>query len=423
MSGPITPSWSQRARLLQQVEDERAGVYRAFHSVSALRVRGGLDLAALDRAWHHLQRRHPVLLTSFDREKPLWHLDPAEPADLELHTAPRDADDARQVLVRQAERPFDAERGPLARLVAISRPETTEILLGLIADHLVCDAWSRRLLVRDLRLLYDREIGAGVEEPAPAQGGFAAFVERQNDYLESGPGLRMRRKVAGQIVPPGPDTAVVGRTVPVTRELDADSYGRLLGVARNVRLTRTQVVLAALDAALADLGGHFPKAATMVVAGRPRADLHGAVGWFSSQVAVVTPARHADPRDHLRSFHAGMVAALDAARVPWPLAVGDAVPHLFSRPLSLPYLAFNAQPLRMRTALRPLPFAGTEVSELPVNLGRQEGSLLSYWTERDDGGLSATLRYKPERYGAADVAALWESTTSHLDWFVRRMAP
>ncbi|GAA3084357.1 condensation domain-containing protein [Streptosporangium carneum] len=422
MRGSVTPSWSQRGRLLQLAEDARAGLYRAFHSVSALRVHGRLDLTALNRAWHLLQRRHPVLLSSFDREKPLWRLDPAEPEDLVRLPAPAGADPAdlaRQELVRAAERPFDVERGPLARLVVVPVPETTEVLLGLIVDHLVCDAWSRRVLVRDLRLLYDREVGASAEDPEPVQDTFDDFVRRQNDYLDSEAGLRLRRKAAERIASLDRPPTGRARTLPVTRRLDPESYERLTPVARSVRLTRTQLVLAALDAALADLGGHFPTATTMVVAGRPRADLHGTVGWFASQVAVVNQARHSDPREHLRSFQTAMVEALDAARVPWPLVVADALPHRFSSPLSLPYLSFNAQPLRMRAALRPLPFAGTEVHELSINLGQQEGALLSYWVEEDDGGLQASLRYKTERYDEADVVALWESTVSHLDRFVR----
>ncbi|HEX4811581.1 MAG TPA: hypothetical protein VFV66_02370, partial [Nonomuraea sp.] len=245
--------------------------------------------------------------------------------------------------------------------------------------------------------------------------------------------------VAARVTPPAGGPAPAARTEPVARRLDPETYGRLLPLARSARLTRPQVVLAALDAALADLGGHFPRATTMVVAGRPRAHVQGAVGWFASQVAVVDPARHAasataparhagpatararraDPRERLSAFRAVVTAALDAARIPWPLAVADAVPALFSRPLSLPYLSFNAQPLRMRTALAPLPFAGTEVSEVPINLGRQEGALLSYWVEEDDGGLRASLRYKPGVYDEADVAALWTATAGHLAAFLR----
>ncbi|WP_433512857.1 condensation domain-containing protein [Nonomuraea sp. CA-143628] len=430
MTGPITPSWTQRSRLLRLVEDAEAGLYRPQHTISALRVRGSLDLAALNLAWLRLQRRHPILLTSFDPHKPLWRLDPADPVD--LVRLPYLAE-ARQALVREAERPFDLERGPLARLVAIPLPDTAETLLGMVVDHLVSDAWSRRILLDDLYRLYDLEIGASTTNLPPAPGAYVGWVERQNDYLESTAGLNLRRKLARHILLPdrGPagrrpvgrgaadQRLAGGADVPrIERQLDADSYERLLPAAKRFRLTRLQLVLAALDAASAELGEHFPAATIMAVAGRPRPDLHGSVGWFADQVAVVNRGRrHADPAEQMRSFREAVVAALDSARVPWALVVADTVPEWFTHSMSLPYISFNAQPLRMGPALRPAAFAGTEIEEFPVHLGRPDGALLTYWSEDDGGGLRAALRYKPERYSEADVLALWESTIANLDRF------
>ncbi|MFG1962278.1 condensation domain-containing protein [Nonomuraea sp. NPDC049028] len=434
MTGPITPSWTQRSRLLRLVEDAEAGLYRPQHTISALRVRGSLDLSALNLAWLRLQRRHPILLTSFDPHKPLWRLDPADPVD--LVRLPRLAD-ARQALVREAERPFDIERGPLTRLVAIPLPDAAETLLGLVTDHLVSDAWSRRILLGDLYRLYDLEIGASTGNLPPAPAAYVGWVERQNDYLESTAGLNLRRKLTRHVLLPdrGPadrgtaERRPVGRgtadqgpadqaDVPrIERQLDVDSYERLLPAAKRFRLTRLQLVLAALDAASAELGGHFPAATIMAVAGRPRPDLHGSVGWFADQVAVVNRGRHADPEEQLRSFREAVVAALDSARVPWALVVADTVPEWFTHSMSLPYISFNAQPRRMGPALRQAAFAGTEIEEFPVHLGRPDGALLTYWSEDDVGGLRAALRYKPERYSEADVLALWESTIANLDRF------
>ncbi|MEU7741916.1 condensation domain-containing protein [Nonomuraea sp. NPDC049158] len=441
MTGPTTPSWTQRSRLLRLVEDAAAGLYRPQHTIAALRVRGALNLSALNLAWLRLQRRHPILLTSFDPHKPLWRLDPTDPVDLVRLPLPPPAD-ARQALVREAERPFDIERGPLARLVAIPLPDAAETLLGLVVDHLVSDAWSRRILLGDLCRLYDLEIGASTGDLPPAAAAYAGWVERQNDYLESTAGLNLRRKLTRHVLLPdrgpadrGPtdggtaerrpvgrgiaDQGLAGQTdVPrIERQFDVDSYERLLPAAKRFRLTRLQLVLAALDAASAELGDHFPAATIMAVAGRPRPELHGSVGWFADQVAVVNRGRHASPEEQVRSFREAVVTALDSARVPWALVVADTVPEWFTHSMSLPYISFNAQPLRMGPGLRPAAFAGTEIEEFPVHLGRPDGALLTYWSEDDGGGLRVALRYKPERYSEADVLALWESTIANLDRF------
>ncbi|MEV0621899.1 condensation domain-containing protein [Nonomuraea sp. NPDC050404] len=414
MNGTITPSWNQRSRLARLVEDAAAGLYRPQHTISALRVRGELDLAALNRAWLHLQRRHPVLLTSFDPGKPLWRLDPVTP--VELVRLPPLAD-AQQALLREAERPFDIERGPLARLVAIPLSGTAEMLLGLVIDHLVSDAWSRRILVGDLYGLYNLEIGVSTEPLPKAPAAYAGWVERQNDYVQTASGLAQRR-IARQLVPPRPEPAGRADVPRIMRELGADLYERLRPAARRFRLTRLQLVLAALDAALGELGEHWPAGTLVTVAGRPRPDLHGSVGWFADYVPVlVDRGRRADPGEHVRSFREAVVSALDLARVPWPLVVADALPDRFTRPMALPFLSFNAQPLRMGAAVDPAPFAGTEVEEIPVHLGRPDGTLLAYCSEHADGSLRVALRYQPERYDEAEVLLLWQTAVARLDQF------
>ncbi|MEU7855535.1 condensation domain-containing protein [Nonomuraea sp. NPDC049141] len=419
MNGPITPSWTQRSRLLRLVEDAEAGRYRPQHTISALRVRGELNLSALNRAWIRLQRRQPTLLTSFDPRKPLWRLDPADPVDLIRLQPPADA---QQALTREAERPFDVERGPLARLIVIPLPDAAEMMLGLVIDHLVSDQWSRRILVADLYRLYNLEIGASTETLPPAPNAYLGWLERQNNYLESTAGLNLRRKLARHVILPQEGPTGRAEIPRIPRQLDADWYERLLPAARQHRLTRLQLVLAALDAASAELAEHFPTATLMMVTGRPRPDLRGAVGWLADHVAIPHQGRSADPGEHLRSFREALVAALNSARVPWPLVVADSVPERFSRPTSLPYLSFNAQSLGMRAAVPLVPFANTEIEEFPVHLSRPDGALLTYWTEDDDGGLRVALRYQPERYSEADVLALWERTIANLDRFAEDAA-
>lgn len=420
----ITPSWEQRSRLRQVVEDAESGRFRPFHSISAFAVDGELDLPALDRAWRRLQQRHWVVLTSFDPRRPAWRLEPAKPADLILIDPP-ERGDPQDALIRAAEEPFDLERGPLARLIVVPVSPRSR-LLGIAVDHLVCDAWSRGVLVRDLRLLYDEERGHRGEGPPPLPSStFADFVVRQNEYLESVPGKRLRQTLTRRFEETGLAAATTpeprspgGRTRRLERRLDEDFYDRLLPVAKSHRMTRLHLMLAALQAALAGHSRRFSVATTMTVANRTHPDVHDTVGWYASQVVVPgPPPGGADPQDFLPSFQRRVGTALDAARVPWAAQVADAAPAFFPHPYALPEMSFNAQSARMRRLFKVTPFTGTELRDLRINLGRQEGALRSYWVEED--GLRAVVRYRYERYTERDIAALWQTVAENLERFVR----
>lgn len=247
--GIVRAHWNHRHRLRQSAAEAARGVFNPHHSVRAFRITGPLDLTALDRAWRGLQRRHPVLLTSFgphhgrDGGDGLWRLTGAEPAGLTRLSAP--GGEAGPALRRAAAEPFDVANGPLARLITVRveggegersgepAAPTPESLVALVVEHLVTDGWSAGVLLRDLRALYAAEVGAP-DGPLPVvEQDFAEFTARQHAYLDSPAGQRLRGLLAGRPAggSPVPDTpsraspaasrsgtsATAGSTAPSTR--------------------------------------------------------------------------------------------------------------------------------------------------------------------------------------------------------------
>ncbi|MFJ8859855.1 condensation domain-containing protein [Streptomyces sp. NPDC102451] len=443
----VLAAWNHRHRLRQSAAEARRGVFNPHHSVRAFRVTGPLDLAALERAWLGLQRRHPVLLSSFgpdhDRGGDRWRLTGADPVGLarplspatsaattSARTASAPVSRAEDTLRRAAAEPFDIANGPLARLLVVptAAPDTGH-LVALVVEHLVTDGWSGTVLLRDLRALYAAEVGAPYDQLPRIEQDFAEFTARQNTYLESPAGRRLRQELAerpagGSPLPDTPLKGFTGRT-PVRHErhrrldrtLDAAGYDLLLPLARSTRTTRLNLVLAAVHAALADLSGRRVVATTMTVSNRAHPSLRHSVGWFASKVVVASePHSGADPLRRLDALRSAVAAGLEASRVPWPTQIHDHRTELFGTQATTPFLSFNAQPERMQeTGGFADLFAGAQARPVPLPLGWQDAALATQWQERGPGGLRMTVDYKTDWYAETDVAALWDAVTGHLE--------
>ncbi|WP_437276702.1 amino acid adenylation domain-containing protein [Sorangium sp. So ce375] len=152
----------QRLWFLYRYEPESA----AYNLHGAARLRGSLDVAALDRAISLLVERHEILRTRFgeDAEEAYQAVLPPSGAALavtDLSTMDP-AERERELAVRCAEiahAPFALERGELLR-TALFRLTAEEHVLLMATHHIASDHWTFGVLLRDLGALYD-ELVAG----------------------------------------------------------------------------------------------------------------------------------------------------------------------------------------------------------------------------------------------------------------------
>ncbi len=157
-SGPCPLSFAQeRIWFFEQLESGTA----SYNVPAAMRVKGALDIGALQRSLSEVLRRHEALRTAFEfvDGKPLQRISPASTLPLPLF-------DLRYVLLEEREaraasllenevrRPFDLTVGPLLRC-ALVRLEEDEHLAQLTLHHIASDGWSRHILVKELSALYE----------------------------------------------------------------------------------------------------------------------------------------------------------------------------------------------------------------------------------------------------------------------------
>src|SRR5262249_28745881 len=166
----------------------------AYNLPAALRLRGSLDVGALERSLGEITRRHEALRTIFlDIEgKPIQVVRAAEPfriptIDLRpLASSEREAR-AGALAAEEATRPFDLTRGPVLRAVLLRLGEQDHVLL-LTLHHIVADGWSIALLVEELSALYAAVSGAMPSPLSALPLQYGDFARWQREYLR-GPAL------------------------------------------------------------------------------------------------------------------------------------------------------------------------------------------------------------------------------------------
>ncbi|HJT27420.1 MAG TPA: amino acid adenylation domain-containing protein, partial [Pyrinomonadaceae bacterium] len=131
-----------------------------FYNVGGVvRLKGELDVSALERSFDEIVRRHEVLRTTFQNSagRPVAVVSPPGRMRLIAHDlSARDFEqdaEAQNFMQAEANHVFDLAVGPLIRLTLI-KLRATEHLLLLNMHHIISDAWSLSIFMRELSALY-----------------------------------------------------------------------------------------------------------------------------------------------------------------------------------------------------------------------------------------------------------------------------
>ncbi|HEY2622776.1 MAG TPA: condensation domain-containing protein, partial [Dyella sp.] len=135
----------------------------AYNESISLRLRGTLDVPALQAALQYLVDRHEALRATLSAEgEELYiatQLAIACPLrDLSGLTASECEAEVSNTLHEVVITPFDLENGPLVRAQLLQLGPQDHLLV-FTAHHIVCDGWSFGVIVRDLAALYAQQTG------------------------------------------------------------------------------------------------------------------------------------------------------------------------------------------------------------------------------------------------------------------------
>ncbi len=152
-----------------------------------------VDIVAMEKAFKLLFKRHPLLDVTFSDcdGQPKQRYRRGGGVDFREHnTIALNKEQLDALLVEHANRPFDLENGPVIRLDLF---RTEEGHIGLMTmHHIISDAWSVTVLVKDLIESYFSIRSGRDPQLAPISIGFEDFVAWEQKHLVSDAGEQMR---------------------------------------------------------------------------------------------------------------------------------------------------------------------------------------------------------------------------------------
>jgi amino acid adenylation domain-containing protein len=176
----------QRLWFLAQLEPNNP----SYNLPQTLRLKGVLDVNALEQTIHTIIARHESLRTTFKAidGQPVQIVSGAHEFKLpftdlkELPEAERETE-ARRLAIAEARRPFDLTHDYPLR-AALVRIEDDDHRLFLTIHHIVSDGWSMGILTKELSNIYDAiATNQPIELPElPVQ--YADFAEWQREWLQ-----------------------------------------------------------------------------------------------------------------------------------------------------------------------------------------------------------------------------------------------
>ena len=163
-----------------------------YNLPGAVRLDGRLDLDVLESVINEIVKRHETLRTRFEVEEgePVQVIGEWKPRKLEvedLSGLPRGVreKEARRITREEAETGFELDRGPLLRVKVLRLEEERHVALFNL-HHIIGDAWSMGLLVREVGLLYEA-MSRGQRSPLPEpEIQYADYAVWQREYLGGG---------------------------------------------------------------------------------------------------------------------------------------------------------------------------------------------------------------------------------------------
>jgi amino acid adenylation domain-containing protein/non-ribosomal peptide synthase protein (TIGR01720 family) len=414
-SAPVLSSGQQR---LWFVEHLASGV-PLLNLCVAVRIRRELNAAALREALAAIGRRHEALRTTFatdDTGRPILRIAAAQPLDfceIDLAVLPdavREAELAK-VSAEEAARPFDLASGPLWR-TTLARCGARDHTLLISMHHLVSDGWSFSVLLRELMLEYEAKL-AGRASPVAAPElqyrDYAAWQQRRLGDGELQPQLDYWR---GQLA-----DAPACLELPIDRPRPAAPTFRgavrtwhwppvlsraLEDFSRRAGATTYMTLLAALQAVLARYSGQTDICVGTAVAGRPRRELEGLIGFFVNAL-VMRGDLSGNPsfRQLVDRTRETALAAYEHAELPFERVVEALAPQRDRRQVPLFQVALVVQNQPWQA-----PTDEVTLTEVPNGTSQHD---LTFTLWQEGSRLAGALQYSTGLFDAATIDRLLES--------------
>ena len=386
----------------------------AFHMPVLWRLRGELNLEALQQALTGLMERHPTLRTCFrlGADDPLQLVAAAtgfrlEPEPLDGGDIPAAIDD---IVARESRSPFDLSRDRLLR-GRLLRIDSGDHLLLLNLHHLAGDGWSWGVLSRDLSELYNAALHQRRPQLPPLPVHFADFAVWQRQRLQGARldqllehwrsrlhGLEPLELPSDQPRPPVPSH----RGESVFFRIEPTLTDSLESICRQQGATVQMGLLALVATLLHRYSRQDDFAIGVPTWGRNHPDLEPLIGFFINTLVIRSDLSGCPSfLELLERIRSSSLAAYDHQELPFEQLVEALQPE---RDRSRhPLVQVRLQLIELPEAQ--LQMDGLACESVPIST---EGAKLdlSFYFRRSENGLQGVIAYSTDLFGCERIERL-----------------
>ncbi|KAL3488325.1 putative nonribosomal peptide synthase [Aspergillus germanicus] len=259
-----------------------------------LRIRGELQLHALEAALSTIEERHETLRTTFEHRdgQNIQVVRPFAHRPLRVVEVPSAAGEEGLLgaLKEEQSTPFDLQVHPGWRPLVLRQNKRSHIL-SIVIHHIICDGWSVGVLLKELSTFYSAALhGSSIHAqlpPLPIQyRDFSAWENEQGQrvehdrqlkyWIEKLTGSKPAEFIADKPRPPTPSRHAIFEEVGIHGAM----YDRLCQYCKQHQLTPFIVLLAVFRATHYRLTREADATIGTPIANRGREELHDIIGLF-----------------------------------------------------------------------------------------------------------------------------------------------
>jgi Condensation domain len=287
----------QRLWFLHQIDSD----IPAYNMPLAVRVRGDLNVSALNNSINQIIKRHGALRTTFASRdgEPIQVIAPElklrlEVVDLSAVEEKEREEEMRRRVKEEVARRFDLNIGPLIRAMVVRMCEG-EHVVAVTMHHIISDGWSLGVFIKELCELYEAECEGRrhrLEELRIQYGDYARWqrawlqgeeLERQIRYWREQ--LRGRLPILKlENRPRLPGQTHTGKTQPFALSKTLSESLRFL--SRQEHATLFMTLLAGFNILLHYYSGEKDIIVGTDVANRNHAEIETLIGFFVNQIVL-----------------------------------------------------------------------------------------------------------------------------------------
>src|SRR5262245_11931892 len=395
----------------------------------AIRLRGHLNVEAVQHALDAIVTRHEALRTTFTTVTgtPVQAIHDHRQVELEVidldawPETEREAETHR-ALNREARRPFDLSRDMMLRATLL-RLGTEEHVLLLVMHHIASDYWSTGVLYREFAAFYTSfTTGRAVSPPAlPIQYADYTFWQRQwlqDERLET-PLAYWTQQLVG--APPVLELPTARPRPPVQMYQGARHAlalapaltEALKAVSRQEGVTLFMTLLAAFQTLLYRYTRRHDLVVGSPIAGRIRPELEGLIGLFANTLPLRADLS-GDPtfRDLLGRVREVVLAAYAHQELPFEKLVEELQPERSPSRSPLYQVLFTFQEFPS-----PLELPGVALSPFDVHADTAKFDV-SLELRQGSEAISGWLEYNTDLFDAATIGRMAEHLRTLLEGIV-----